>query len=134
MEAVFLFCKEADTGPDGNLDIHGVFNELYAPDFPARQESMTLVGMIEWQREREGRIPFVVDLADSAGVAVFSVEGHTDVDARPPSRAPAKTHLVLPLKNVTFPAPGRYRVRVNIDGAEISGPSMHLLRDQNEPG
>ncbi len=36
MEAVFLFCADAQAGPDGKLDIHGVFNELYAPDFPAR--------------------------------------------------------------------------------------------------
>jgi len=128
MEAVFLFCKDASTGPDGKLNIQGVFNELYAPDFPALQESMTLVGIVEWQRDLEGRIPFVVDLTDPDGVAVFSIEGHTEVDARPATQAPAKTHLILPLNNVTFPVAGRYRVRANIDGTEMSGPSMHLLR------
>ena len=128
MEAVFLFCNDANTGPDGKLNIHGVFNELHAPDFPARQERMTLVGIIEWQRDLAGRIPFVVDLAGPDGMAIFSVEGHTDVDARPPTRPPAKTHLILPLKNVTFPGAGRYRVRINIDGTELPGPSMHLLR------
>lgn len=128
MEAVFLFCTDAGTGPDGKLDIHGVFNELYAPDFPARQEQMVLVGIVEWQRDLEGRIPFSVDLVDAAGTAIFSIEGHTDVDARPPSRAPAKTHFILPLKNVMFPTAGDYRARISLNGSEIPGPSMHLMR------
>ena len=128
MEGVFLFCADATTGPDGKLDIHGVFNELYAPDFPARQDEMVLVGIVEWHRDQQGRIPFTVDLIDSDGKAIFSIEGHTDVDARPPSKAPAKTHFILPLKNVMFPAPGHYRVRININSSELAGPSMHLMR------
>ncbi len=130
MEAVFLFCAAAKAGPDGKLDIHGVFNELYAPDFPARQDEMILVGIVEWQRELRGRIPFTVDLVDADGKAIFSIEGHTDVDARPPSKAPAKTHFILPLKNVMFPVPGHYRVRININSSELAGPSMHLMRTE----
>jgi hypothetical protein len=128
MEAVFLFCADAGAGPDGRLSIHGIFNELNAPDFPALQDRIVLVGIVEWQRELEGRIPFAVDLDDPDGVSIFSIEGHTDVEARPLSRAPAKTHLILPLKNVMFPVPGHYRARININGSDLSGPSMHLLR------
>ena len=129
MEAVFLFCADAGPGPDGKLGIHGIFNELRARDFPARQDRMVLVGIVEWPRELEGRIPFAVELADPQGMTIFSVEGHTDVDARPPSMAPAKTHLILPLENVMFPAPGHYRAKVNVNGIDLAGPSMHLLRN-----
>ncbi len=128
MEAIFLFCTDAGAGPDGKLSIHGIFNELNAPDFPARQDRMVLVGIVEWQRDLQGRIPFTVDLTDPEGLAIFSIEGHTDVESRPPSKAPAKTHLILPLKDVMFPAPGHYRVRININGSELTGPSMHLIR------
>ena len=128
MEAVFLFCTDAGNGSDGKLSIHGIFNELRAPDFPARQDKMVLVGIVEWQRDLQGRIPFTVDLTDPEGKSIFSIEGHTDVEARPPSKAPAKTQLILPLKNVMFPVPGHYRVRINIDGTELAGPSMHLMR------
>ncbi len=128
MESVFLFCTDAGTGPDGKLSIHGIFNELHAPDFPARQDKMVLVGIVEWQRDLQGRIPFTVDLTDPEGMAIFSIEGHTDVETRSPSKAPAKTHLILPLKDVMFPAPGHYRVRININGSELTGPSMHLIR------
>ena len=130
MEAVFLFCTDAGAGADGKLSIHGIFNELRAPDFPARQDSMVLVGIVEWQRNLQGRILFSADLTDSEGKAIFSIEGHTDVEARPESMAPAKTHLVLPMKNVMFPAPGHYRAKININGKELPGPSMHLLRSE----
>ena len=128
MEAVFLFCADAGAGPDGKLSIHGIFSELRAPDFPARQDEMVLVGLVEWQRDLAGRIPFTVDLTDPGGLSIFSIEGHTVVEARPETRAPAKTQLILPMKNVMFPVPGHYRVRININGTEMSGPSMHLLR------
>ena len=74
----------------------------------------------------EGR-PVLV-YGDPEGKSIFSIEGHTDVEARPPSKAPAKTQLILPLKNVMFPVPGHYRVRININGNELAGPSMHLMR------
>jgi hypothetical protein len=128
MEAVFLFCTDAGTGPDGKLNIHGVFNELRAPDFPARQDNMVLVGIVEWNRDLQGRIPFTVDLTDPDGMAIFSIEGHTDVETRPLSMAPAKTQLILPLKNVMFPAPGHYRAQIKINETELMGPSMHLMR------
>lgn len=130
MEATFLFCTDATERPDGKLDIRGVFSELYAQDFPARQDRMVLVGIVEWARELEGRIPFAIDLVDGDGTSVFSIEGHTVIDARPRSRAPARTHFVLPMKNVMFPGAGRYRARIDLNGSEIAGPSMHLLRKQ----
>ena len=128
MQAVFLFCTDAGAGPDGKLNIHGIYSELQAPGFPARQDRMVLVGILEWQRDLQGRIPFTVDLIDPEGKSIFSIEGHTDVEARPNSKAPAKTQLILPLKNVLFPAPGHYRVRININGSELEGPSMHLIQ------
>ncbi len=128
MEAVFLFCADAGTGPDGKLSIHGIFNELHAPDFPARQDKMILVGVVEWQRDLAGKIPFTVDLNDPQGMSIFSIEGHTDVEARPQSKAPAKTQFILPLEKVMFPTPGHYRVLININGTELAGPSMHLMR------
>ncbi len=89
---------------------------------------MVLVGIIEWQRDLQGRIPFTVDLTDPDGMSIFSIEGHTDVEARPQSKAPAKTQLILPLKKVMFPVLGHYRVQIKINDVELQGPSMHLIR------
>lgn len=132
MEAVFLFCAEAGRSPEGKLDIHGVFNELLAPDFPARQDRMVLAGIVEWHPDVGGRVPFKMDLDDPNGMSIFTIEGHTDVQAQAPDRAPAKTQFVLPMTNVMFPAPGRYQMRIDINGEEISGPSMHLVRSSQD--
>jgi len=132
MEAIFLFCKDAAAGPDGRLNIQGVFNELYASDFPARQDRLVLVGVIEWERDAKGRIPFKIDLTDPEGMSVFSIDGHTDVKPQAINKPPAKTHLVLPMEKVMFPAAGRYRVRLSANNEEIFGPSMHLMRSDAE--
>ena len=132
METVFLFCTDASAGPDGKLNIHGVFNDLRAPDFPARQDQMVLAGIVEWDRHEQGRIPFRIDLTDPEGMSIFTIEGHTDVEPQPQSKAPAKTQFVLPLKNVMFPVPGRYQIRMDFNGKEMAGPSMHLLRSSHE--
>lgn len=129
MEAVFLFCADAGTGSDGKMDIRGVFNELLAADFPARQDRMVLAGVVEWRRDMQGQVPFKMDLTGPEGLSVFTIEGHTDIVPQPTSRAPARTQFVLPMTNVMFPAPGRYRMRINIDGDEVAGPSMHLMRN-----
>ncbi len=132
METVFLFCTDAGTGSDGKLDIHGVFNELLAPDFPARQDRMVLAGVVEWRRDVQGQVPFKMDLIDSEGMSIFTIEGHTDVEPQPQSTAPARTQFVLPLKNVMFPVPGRYQIRMDFDGHKTTGPSMYLLRSSDE--
>lgn len=128
MDAVFLFCARAGAGPDGKLDIHGVFNELLASDFPARQDRMVLVGIVEWHRDSAGRIPFKMDFMDPQGISIFTIEGHTDIEPQAPDRAPAKTQFVLPMTNVMFPAPGRYQMQIDFNGEELSGPSLYLMR------
>ena len=128
MEVTALFCDHAEATPDGRLNIRGVFNELYAPAFPARQDRMVLVGQVIWDREDHGRIPFRIDLKDPGDSPIFTIDGHSDVEARSEGRAPAKTQLVLPLEKVIFADPGEYRVYAEFGGREFSGPSLYLLR------
>ena len=120
-----FFCDDA-VDNDGKLHIHGIYNELLAEGFPARQERLLLCGVIEWRSGDAGRQEFSVELLDPDGVAVYTVEGHTDVRDTATGRPPARTHLILPLQNVVFPAAGRYRTRVRIGGTELSGPDLYL--------
>ena len=50
-------CEDARTRPDGRLDLVGVFDELSAPGFPARQDRMTVVFIMEWAPGQDGRRP-----------------------------------------------------------------------------
>jgi hypothetical protein len=101
-------CEDARVRPDGKLDVIGIFNELSAPGFPAAQDRMTVVLVMEWPPETEGKLPIRADLLDEAGRQVLTIQGHTEVSARAPGRPPSQTRLVMPLEQVVFPEPGRY--------------------------
>lgn len=128
MEVTALFCDQASISDTGKLDIQGVFNELQAPGFPARQDRLVLAGVVHWDRDDEGQLPFRVDLTHPDGHAVYSVDGHADVKPRPEPEPPPKSYLVLNLEKVMFTAPGQYRVRASIKGREFAGPSLFLTR------
>ena len=122
-----LLCDSARTAADGKLDMHGVFNDLFAPGFPARREKMVFVAGIEWDRTDSGRFQFKVDLMDPSGRPAMTLEGHTDVDERPENRPPARTWLIMPLENVVFTGPGRYRFGIRVKGTDLNGPALHVF-------
>lgn len=128
-----LVCDDARTTDEGKLDVHGIFNDLYAPGFPARQDRMVLVLAVEWDREDDGRFQFRVDLKGPDGKPSLTVDGHTEVDRRPPDRPPPRTRLVMPLEDVVFPHPGAYRFEVRMKGQTFSGPSLHLMERDPPP-
>lgn len=127
-----LVCDDARINDEGKLDVHGVFNDLYATGFPAKQDRMMLVLVVEWDRDDHGRFRFRVDLEDDAGKPTISVEGYSDVDRRPPDRPPPRTRLLMPLEEVVFPRAGAYTFQVRMKGVTLRGPSLHLV-EQAEP-
>lgn len=121
-----VLCDDARVSPDGKLDVHGIFNELSAPGFPAKQDQMVLVVSVEWGRADQGRYQFRVDLMSPEDKPVLTVEGHTDVDLRGAERPPAQTRLIMPLTEVIFPVPGRYHFQIRVKGKKVGGPSLYL--------
>ena len=128
-----VVCDEATVTPEGKLDIRGVFNDLYAPGLPAKQDRMVLVLVVEWDREDEGRYGFRVDLEDEFGKPSISVEGYTDVDKRPADRPPPRTRLVMPIEEAVFPRSGPYRFMLRIKGESFPGPSLYLVEADEAP-
>ena len=122
-----LACDEARLRPDGKLDVQGVFNELNAPGFPAAQDRMTVVFVMEWGRDVEGSVPFRADLVDEAGQKMLTIQGHTEVHAAAPSGPPATTRLIMPLERVVFPHPGRYHFVLSARGERTEGIPLHLV-------
>ncbi len=129
-----LVCDDARMRQDGKMDIHGIFNDLAAPGFPAKQEKMVLVTTVEWGRQDEGRIQFRVDLMTPEGRPSLSVDGHTDVEPWSSDRPPPRTRLILPLEDVIFPQPGRYQFEIRIKGKKLRGPSLFLMEAPAEAG
>ena len=127
-----FFCDTAAETPDGKLDVQGVFHDLFAPGFPAAQEGMTLVLVIEWDRRDQGRYGLKAELVAPDGSVVLTVDGHSDVELRPKERPPARTRLVMGIDKVIFPKPGRYHLRVIVKGKRFKGPALHLVQIEEE--
>ncbi|HEX6307029.1 MAG TPA: hypothetical protein VFZ69_02510 [Longimicrobiales bacterium] len=109
-------CEDARERPDGRLDLAGIFNELTAPGFPAMQDRMTVVFIVEWSTGETGELPLRADMVDETGRKLLTIQGHTHVDPRGTGRAPAQTRLIMPLEKVVFPRPGHYRFELLAGG------------------
>ncbi len=125
-----LICEEVRERPDGRLDVSGVFHDLAAPGFPARQDRMTILFVMEWSPEEAGPQVFRADLVDDDERRVLTIEGETDVDARGPGAA--RTRLVLPLERVVFPHEGRYRFQL-VAGGDVHEACSVTVRLHTEP-
>lgn len=131
MKLTLFFCDQAQSRADGKLDISGVFNELHAPGFPARQDHLTLAGVIEWDWADKGRQPFTIEIVDPQHSAIFTINGHSDVEGRSPPRPPARTHLALPLTNLVFHESGEYKTMIAIKGESFLGPSLYVVETES---
>jgi hypothetical protein len=127
-------CEDARPTPDGRLDVHGVYHDLSAPGFPARQDRLVLVLVLEWDRADHGRYLFKADLEDDAGNVSLTVEGETEVHRPPSGSPPARSQLVMPIEDVVFPRAGQYLFRVKVKGQTLEGPSLYLTQASQESG
>jgi len=93
---------DARPSPDGKLDLHGVYHDLSAPGFPARQDHLVLVLVLEWGRSDHGRFQFKADLEDSEGNISLTVEGESEVREAPEGHPPARSQLIMPMDGVVF--------------------------------
>ena len=125
-------CDDARSPPDGKLDIQGVYHDLAAPGFPARQDRIVLVIVIEWEREDHGRYLFKADLEDQEGNVSITVEGETEVHLPGPNYPPARSQLIMPLENIVFPKSGQYAFVIRVKGQTLQGPSLYLMETDEE--
>jgi hypothetical protein len=124
-----LVCEEARERPDGRIDFIGVFDALLAPGFPALQERMTVVFVIEWADDELGSQPLRADLVQAGERKVLTIEGHTEVSPRGDGRGGGpETRLIMGLERVVFPTAGRYDFQFLAAGQVRTACSIHLLQ------
>ena len=120
-------CDDARETPAGRIDLHGVFHDLAAPGFPAQQDRLVLVAVLEWDHHDHGRYRFRADLVDEAGAVSLTVEGETEVTPSRQGYPPPRSRLIMPLEKVIFPGPGQYAFRIRVKGRELEGPGIFLM-------
>ncbi|HET6231090.1 MAG TPA: hypothetical protein VFE05_13535 [Longimicrobiaceae bacterium] len=124
-----MLCENANERQDGRLDVHGVFTQLYAPGFPAQQDTMTLIVVMEWAEGERGDIPFAIDLLDPSGSPVGTINGQSTVSDGPAFAGPPQTRVVMELNGVVFPVPGAYEFSLKALETQTSLTWLHLIEN-----
>ena len=130
MSALIRFsaiCDDARPTPEGKIDLHGVYSDLSAPGFPAKQDKLVLVLVLEWAPSDEGRYLFKADLEDDEGNISLTVEGETEVRVPAPGHPPSRSQLIMPMEGVVCPHAGQYTFRVKVKGQTLQGPGVFLI-------
>ena len=124
-----VVCDEARQRPDGKVDLLGVFDELAAPGFPAVQEKLTVVFIVEWEADEIGRQPLRADLVHDDDTKVLTIQGHAEVGGH---GARLLSRLVMPIENVIFPHAGAYHFELVAGGHSVRACSLHLVEHPSD--
>ncbi len=124
-----VVCEDANVRPDGRMDVHGVFHELLAPGFPAQQDQLVLVAVLEWEDGESGTQRFSIDLLDPSESPCGTLNVETDVLPRGARMAPPRTPLVFPIEGAVFPSPGSYEFVLRIDEARERLAGLQLIHE-----
>lgn len=124
-----LVCEDANVRSDGRMDVHGVFHELLAPGFPAQQDHLVLVAVLEWEEGESGTQRFSIDLLDPSNSPCGTLNVETDVLPRGTRMAPPRTPLVFPIEGAVFPSAGSYEFVLRLDEARERLAGLHLIQE-----
>jgi hypothetical protein len=112
---LFLVADYANVTGDGKLNVMGIFQVINAYNFPARHSSMHLVAKLAPELSEYGqKRTFTVLLMDTDGKHVLQLSGEFEVPRGEGGKKP-EVNIILELKDVILPQPGRYQLVLLID-------------------
>ncbi|MBI5879619.1 MAG: hypothetical protein HZB53_18365 [Chloroflexi bacterium] len=120
-----LLADCANVTADGKLNMMGIFEQLYAPQFPAVHASMQLVMRIEATPFESGVHPLRVAFSDADARELFAVPGTLAV---PESRAGenVRVNQIFVFNGLVLPQPGRYEFIVSAGADELGRVPLHV--------
>ena len=123
---LFLAADYANITREGKLNVMGLFQEIYAPNFPARHSSMHLVAKLgaelgEWEQTRD----FTVRLLDADANSIVELSGQFEVPRGAQARRP-EVNLILELKDIVFPKEGIYEFVLFVEKDQKASLSIYV--------
>jgi hypothetical protein len=126
-----VIAEDAQLRHDGRMDVHGIFHELYAPGFPAKQDRLTLVTTIEWDATERGAIDFAVNLIDPQRAPALTINAQTQVEDQYAVHRPARTQMAIPIDGLVFPTAGTYEFQLTVGEHTEPLTPIYLIEDEN---
>lgn len=110
------------------LNVLGVFDTIFAPQFPVRLGQMVFALRFLFEFEDSGHEHHVaIRLEDEDGKPILDAGGDVKVGQVPPG-ASRSTNMILQLQNVVFEAPGNYRWIVRYGEESVRIPFQAVQR------
>ncbi|NIR43904.1 MAG: hypothetical protein GWN99_08055 [Gemmatimonadetes bacterium] len=122
----------ANVSQEGKLNVMGVFDTIWAREFPFRHAAMVFVLRVRADFTEQGDHGLVVRLMDADGGQLFKAEGPLKVPQGTPGR-PLKPHVILGLAGITFQRPGDYSFEVMLDGDHLKSIPLHVMKAPTPP-
>lgn len=116
----------ANVSQEGKLNILGVFDTIWAREFPVRHASMVFVLRVRADFTDQGTHQLQVRLMDADGKQLFKAEGPLQLPTAAPGRS-SKPQIIIGLNGVTFDKPGDYSFEVMVDGRHLKSVPLSLV-------
>lgn len=121
-----VIADAANVSQEGKLNILGVFDTIWAREFPCRHAVMVFVLRVRADFTDKGAHQLEIRLMDADGAQLFKAEGPLNVPGGPPGR-PIKPHVIMGLGGISFPRAGDYSFEVMIDGRHLKSVPLWVM-------
>jgi hypothetical protein len=112
-----LMADAATVDGTGKLSVLGIFDQIAAPQFPARHGRIALVLRFSTAAGDLGEHTVEIRLGGPGSTEVLRIEGKMGVpEGAQVPLAGRRNAQVLNLDGVVFPKPGAYSFEINLDG------------------
>jgi hypothetical protein len=112
---LFLAADYANVTGDGKLNVMGVFNEIYAYNFPARHSAMHIVVKLMGELgEYDQKRNLIVKLLDPDGNQIVDLSVEVNIPS-PKSGRKSEVNAIFGIGDIIFPKPGPYQFVALVD-------------------
>jgi hypothetical protein len=122
----------ANVSQEGKLNILGVFDTIWAREFPFRHAAMVFVLRVRADFTDQGTYDLEVRLMDADGGQLFKASGPLTVPTGIPGR-PVKPHVIMGLAGVTFHKPGDYSFEVVLGDQHLKSVPLFVMEAPKPP-
>jgi hypothetical protein len=116
MELLTILAADyANVSKEGKLNVMGIFNDIFAENFPCRQPSMYLIVKLQAELgEYDEDRTLTIKLLDEDGNELMKLTGPMKMQKPAGGRRP-EANAILRINDLIFKNPGRYEFRVFVD-------------------
>lgn len=124
-----LVADSANVSQEGKLNILGIFDTIYAFNFPCKHNQMTLITKIQAGLNDAHHIDrkLAINLVDEDANTTFAMDGKFNFKNTPEGER-GTTSSIIVITDLLFKKPGNYFFKISIDEEEKAEIPLKLIQ------